>query len=554
MKTKPKTLVAIICLMAFLVLQANIVPAIAFTVSENKTIASVSTDVEIKQKALTFLNDVAGINMNTYNITSYNAALFQVAGSLKQQTSISIILSNSQKSLGIAMILMEGKVKFYDVSVLSGTLDDKTISPSDSLSIAKTAISNYKNNFNASHCKGFDEAVPTTIQTRNVTINTSDVTISINSFDKSASGSQGLILNWYKNGGLNISAQSIQATFSKSGIMTSFADNLGLYKVATTNIGISKEQAISVSATYIDTFAKENNKKIQAVNTSFQYMIDLNGSRGDSFMIYPIWSVSATFDNSNKELGGYSVLIWADNGQVYKEGPQGGLLNPATNSSLDNMSTGITTTVTIASIIIILTLARMRTHNKGWKPKNLIKLSGVSIVTGALLCMLIIQPVTAYPSSVYTSTHDLDTDYTPYDTMYASYLADMIAGMSESQGQHTAYNWYGSGTTSSNIYIGAYGHYQPYSLSFYYGHGGHNGDTYVIVDNDGGFIYDDNIYYYSGLGGNRHKFVYINACEQGNELDQMPRAWLHDDSISSNGYSSTDDSLQTFIGWSGYSP
>jgi len=73
---------------------------------------------------------------------------------------------------------------------------------------------------------------------------------------------------------------------------------------------------------------------------------------------------------------------------------------------------------------------------------------------------------------------------------------------------------------------------------------------YSIRDNNGNWISATDIYNNSVSQSVGHrKVAVIWACQQGNTINNMPRAWLHTTSLSSNGYTSPDYSGQAFIGW-----
>ena len=88
---------------------------------------------------------------------------------------------------------------------------------------------------------------------------------------------------------------------------------------------ISSEQAYSIAMPYIEEYAQETNRVISRIDVSFSNNYpDGIGLRGEPFLCYPMWEVSAYFPNP-EEYGvvGYSVFIWADTGQLYHKGAQG---------------------------------------------------------------------------------------------------------------------------------------------------------------------------------------------------------------------------------------
>lgn len=88
---------------------------------------------------------------------------------------------------------------------------------------------------------------------------------------------------------------------------------------------ISSDQACSIAIPYIKEYAQKTNRVISRIDVSFSNdYSDYSGERGEPFLCYPMWEVSAYFPNS-EEYGvyGYSVFIWADTGQLFSKGAQG---------------------------------------------------------------------------------------------------------------------------------------------------------------------------------------------------------------------------------------
>lgn len=138
---------------------------------------------------------------------------------------------------------------------------------------------------------------------------------------------------------------------------------------------------------------------------------------------------------------------------------------------------------------------------------------------------------------------------------------------------YSTYNWYGANTTTSNIYTAASGNVNydypiPHSIAFYMGEGGVNDllppfcPQWYIENNDGGLVYDLNIYNYSPTM--QVRLAVIWACHSGDVIGGtnyydylppltlqygMPNAWLHTTSLSNDGYANPDSGRVCFIGF-----
>jgi hypothetical protein len=550
-KVKMLYLFCLLLLMVFTVVEAT-VPSCKAEITTVSDISGVTISDERASSLLTtFLNQVAGINTAIYHIAPFKATTSQIIGSQKQQTCISTTLGNNNTKFSVAMILIDGKVRLYDLSVLSGSLPSSRSSSTDALTISKTAISNYETCFNANYCAGFSQAVPASTQAQNLTINDKNAQIDIKCSTDSLSQLQSTQISWYQTNGLKIPQQSVQATISKTGIITSFADNLGLYRVATTNISISKDQAIALSMPYISAFAAKNSRTIESTNATLVYVSDFNGTRGDACLVYPQWDVSATFNTANTDDDGYSVLIWADTGQIHHEGAQGTYRNILSPVPFENSSM-----IALVAPFLILTGLMFALATTGKLKAKRAKYTSMILLASILLFPLMIEPCTAYPSNAYGSRAGVNNEDHPYETVYDSSVASYLSTWAYNAGM-TANNFYGSDTTESNIIAGARDQGSAYSINFYIGHGNTDGLGHYEISDDSGLtqIWDGTIYWGSvaqTIG--HHKFAMIWACEQGDQISGMPHAWLHTSSLSSNGYTTTDSSCQCFVGWNGGAP
>lgn len=270
-----------------------------------------------------FLQEVAGINLTDYSVTSVTNYKSQVVGSQKQQDSISATISNSHSSLRVALVFIEGKVRFYSLSVSSGTLERPELTCAETLSASKRAIENYRTYFNASHCSGLSAVVPTDIaEAQNTTVTNEDLALNITC--RTGLPWRYVSLDWRPTEDVNINCRSVQAILSNTGIVTSFTDMLGLYEFADVEVTITEEQAISIAMPYILEYAQLNNRTIEMVGATFHYDTDRNGIRDDSFVLYPQWTIIATYTGGVINwVFGYYVVVWADNGEVYGTGLQG---------------------------------------------------------------------------------------------------------------------------------------------------------------------------------------------------------------------------------------
>jgi len=520
-----------------------------------------------------FLNKVAGLDTSNYDVTRFRITQDEVRGSQKIETSISATLSNSQANLSIAMVLIEGKVRFYSLNLISGMLEGKTLDITDSLDVGRNAITQYRTSFNADYCAEFSQSIPSTLQKDKFSTDNENSLLTVERSKELNNQGRYVELCWYqKIDNLTVPTLSIQAAFSDTGILTSFADNIGLYKVATTNVSVLKENALDIATPFINSYATENDRTIKSIDTQLRYVTDLNGTRGDSFLLYPQWEISAYFEHVENKLDyGYSVLIWADSGKVHYSDTQA-VLPHTTQSTQTNPGLGIIAIMGVGSALVIAIVMRKQNTKK-----TLFKTSGIILTVALCYSLIVAQPALAIPSTIYGSRADLSETELELDEDIVEQISDWSTDVG-----YTTYDWYGSDTTAANLYVGAYDHEEQGSHVFYFGHGGHDPlgvwwwgwppyfekDRVVMTDNDGGYVYDGDIYENSiALSSGHRKVAVLWSCHLGDMIggyadypdgsstpQGMPFAWLHTNSLSSDGYSNPDYSGQAFIGWTGEGP
>lgn len=295
--------------------------------------ASASLDYEEEFQIATFLTQVAGIDLNEYRMSGCNSSTQDVSNTQLQQTSINAQLSNGNEMYNLELSMVEGRVIFYSFDPLAyGGIPQAQVSLVESLSIAREAIDMYQECFNASYCEGFAQMIPTEAPAASTTINTQSTQLNIQSEEQSSQDN--LQLQWLTNSA-DYRLQQLQLTLSvsKTGMLTSFTDEIAIYSLVAANSTISEEQAINTAKPYYNDYAQQNNRQIQSVHATLDHITDTGELRGNGTMMYPTWTITAEFSDPNDEgIYGYSVMVWADTGEVYNHEPQGVFVHASTGN------------------------------------------------------------------------------------------------------------------------------------------------------------------------------------------------------------------------------
>lgn len=288
------------------------------------TVFSVSvTDAQSSCKQ--FLEQVAGFHMNETIVFNHIYGPWEMLNTQDTphfEIDVSFSISNNHGNSDALITFVDGNFWRYRLDS-PDNLGTGESSLNESLSILISALNGYRVLFNESYCEDFARMVSTALKTQASSVETSDSLLRIEQTNYNSSWLPTLDVSWFRkiDGQFTTNFQSIQIGM-RNGRMTGILDTVSIYHVATTSIAVSYDQAMNISKPFIEAFAQENQLNIVSISATLNYTIDGSSQRGDSFAIYPFWFVQGSYDRSGPENArGYSVIIWADNGNILGEGP-----------------------------------------------------------------------------------------------------------------------------------------------------------------------------------------------------------------------------------------
>ena len=282
--------------------------------------ANSTADIEAQTRVFLFLSKVVGIDSFSLDNfrTGYSFISSALPDSPKGKTTISAMVNCKDLSgRSISIDLVEGRVLSYNGAFTRRL--DSNVSVDDCLAIAKAAISNYEDAFNATYCEGFADIVPNRLESGNATLTNDNVSLKIQTEIYQLSPSlRSVNFCWYKKvEGITENALRVEATVSRQGLLTSFLDYMAFFQIATPKVTVTREQAIEIAKPYINDYCTVNNRVISGISATLHFGNDINNSRdGDRSLLFPEWQVSAGFAPANSYIIGYDVLLWGDNGNV----------------------------------------------------------------------------------------------------------------------------------------------------------------------------------------------------------------------------------------------
>jgi hypothetical protein len=303
--------------------------------------------------ALQFLRRVAGFDMSGDQVMLLTASNGDVEATV----------CNDYGKSDADVTFIDGNLWRYSLHSLYGNLGRCEQDFIDSLYTLIKALNGYQALFNASYCDDFAQLVFIALQTQKLSAENENFSLEIDN------GSTLLAICYAKIDCEYTSLfRSMQVRIS-TGLVTAVNDSMRTYHVATTNVAISKEQAIAIAEPYVKAFAQENHQNMTAINATLEYDRDDLPQRGDRYALYPAWYVYGTYDKPGEgNATSYSLGIWADNGEIFSNGPNEPALAAVFSQSNTNVPVNLPLLL-IPPVIIFALASGVYLHQKKTKRK-----------------------------------------------------------------------------------------------------------------------------------------------------------------------------------------
>jgi DNA-binding transcriptional ArsR family regulator len=272
-------------------------------------------------KAMTIIQNVIQIDISKYQATLENngpaAQVRTDLGGVVEEV-FKYTLVNSQSSFELTLRFRDGHFSMFQLTQQEGAPNFQPIytqiQPTDPLQITKALIERYKSVMNDTY---LDEASRLLATAANIG---NDQTLGNTKLQISQLGINGGAKLVYTENGTDFDWKSLSIKIENH-ILTQFNDDRFLYKVGSTQVNISKDEAILAVKNALKTFSwnssgiQVNNFQVvdNPVNAALQSQIRDSGTT----TLYPYWYVTLYLDKTYP--GGVSMIaagVWADTGKV----------------------------------------------------------------------------------------------------------------------------------------------------------------------------------------------------------------------------------------------
>ena len=278
-----------------------------------------SAEWSAPEKVLSFLTDVVRLDMTKYNATlvsngvEYPSDLGGLPEDIGKYT-----LESSESKIDVTYKFRNKTLVYCKINVLKGS--PLYAQPSTNiLEAAKGLLDRYQTYEGTSHYQVMRNMLNRVNEIENMTITSGNVKLEI-----SIDGDRTLI-NWiYTSNGIDFDRKKISFDF-KQRYLTWFIGGWNLYEIGSTDINVSKEEAIRIARDLAQnvswTVHMGNNTWIEV--TDFKIIDEplkaelLIGTSREPLKLYPYWRIQLYFDKLYPGwINGIAVAMWADTGEI----------------------------------------------------------------------------------------------------------------------------------------------------------------------------------------------------------------------------------------------
>jgi len=300
--------------------------------------------------ALTFVEKVAGINLDAYNVT------YECKGPIGcilyrgyTETLIDVDLIRVTDHLEIGIEFIDNYLVSYRLESRGSLPILNSDEPLDAFDRAKEALGQYQLAFDVPYCSQLAAMIDhvTTID-RKQTIKDDCVILN---FNPNASLDRWVDFGWQYEGALR---KNMHVCINKDGgFLEMFKDRWGLARISDVKISVSEEMAVVKALDRARDYILELGATVTKIESELRYINSYPKARGgDCFILYPTWVVKLFFDKSYDGVHGYFVGIWADTGYVRTAMPQGSSWGPPPPVSSEHSYTLPIGVITISLITV----------------------------------------------------------------------------------------------------------------------------------------------------------------------------------------------------------
>ncbi len=434
-----------------------------------------AAELTTEQKGLGALGNVMGLDLSKYSVESQQNNLSPPSLGGKLQEGILYTLTSADSKLSIFYTYTNGSLQsLYVLGNEGNPILTKPLSSVDNIESAKDFLANYQANTNKSIFGELKNTLNNLNDKQNLTKTIGNTVLESTSNDNGVNS-----FKWFytANGAIAPYTKTIAMSF-KNGFLQSFIDNWDLYPVGSTNINLSKEQAIAIALDaarqhnwtmtldegVLDPAIFNEKRSVSWTTLAFDTSIDINTARSkDSIELYPVWKIGIVLNRVYGELYGIEVDIWADTKEIrlveeqYSQLAGPWLESIDTSSNIDNVTqsnlTGVPAVIAIslgASSFFIIGIF-LKKHSITIQPsdRRFRKIFGITLCLSMLIIIFLplVQSASATNAGIIWGAQSSGASNSPVSYSWRKTDAEISR------------QWYVTGYLGSNFFTPNNGYY-----------------------------------------------------------------------------------------------
>jgi DNA-binding transcriptional ArsR family regulator len=266
-------------------------------------------------KVQAFLRDVVYLDMTKYvskmegNTVEYRSDWGIVEEILKYS------LTYEGSKLDVTLRFRNTTLSSYYLHVIEGTPYYSQLQPTNTLDAAKDLLERYQTYSGASYLETMKNMLETVDEIRNFETTSGNVKLMI-----STEVNDVKIQFVYTSDNVDFQAKKVELIFDNYGFLQSLSDDWTLYKVGSTEVNISKEEAINIAIDYAKNYSWTANGEVINNFTLAEETAAAElwpHSREEPLALIPYWYVTIDLDRVYPDrVETLAVGLWADTGEV----------------------------------------------------------------------------------------------------------------------------------------------------------------------------------------------------------------------------------------------
>jgi hypothetical protein len=283
-----------------------------------------STELTGQEKALSFLRDVVGLDMTKYSVTLLgNGTEYpsELGGLSEESLNFELTYAN-ESQLGAIFLIRNGTLSYYKLYVFKGSaLYAQPLSGSN-LDTSKDILQRYQNYIGtAQYLQSMKDMLNTLTELQNMTSSLGNI-----KFEASVTGDSAQ-LTWSDSpNGIYNAGKSVSLRIS-NGHLTGFWDRWNLYRIGSSSVNVSREEAISIAREraknyqlFMNVGGLSNGTLVSVPFNILTYPVNTSLSMvaREPLTLYPFWQVWLWFDKPVHNTYGLAVSMWADTGEFVR--------------------------------------------------------------------------------------------------------------------------------------------------------------------------------------------------------------------------------------------